>query len=224
MRTGLTLLHQGTLGGLLALLLLAVSSGPCGAQVFTPDPMESSPDTVDRPPLEEPRPELGEVPSVTPGGAFLRSLAIPGWGHAATGSHFRGAFYIAAHSGSVWMLAKSLAGHREARRFRGEEIRAVRELLQASGVSDPDSVRVLADQDPGVEAWDELIESRSNQVEDWTAATLFILLLQATDAFVAGHLMDHPEPLSLQVGGGPFGRLELGLKWRHRGTLPFSQW
>jgi len=222
--TALDALHRGTLGAILGLVVLAVLAGPVRAQVFDPDLMEASSDTIDRPPLEEPRPELGEVPQVTPGGAFLRSLAIPGWGHAATGSHFRGAFYITAHSGSVWMLSKSLAGHREARRFRGEEVRAVRESLQASGVTDPDSLRVLSSQDPRVEAWDELIESRSNQVEDWAAATLFILLLQATDAFVAGHLMDHPEPLSLQVGGEPFGRWEVGLRWRHRGSLPLSRW
>ncbi len=198
---------------LLAVGLLAV--GPLAGQTGDElHPEVSSPLIVDTIPLlEEPQPELGEVPQVTPGGAFVRSMALPGWGHAATGAHFRGAFYVSAQSGAVWMLSKSLAAHREARRFRSQELRAVRESLQASGISDPDSLRVLANGDPRVEEWDELIESRSNQVEDWVAASLFILLLQATDAFVAAHLMDHPEPLTMTVAPHPTGGWDVGVRW-----------
>ena len=172
-------------------------------------------DTIDPPPQGPPLEARGEVPDVSPGGAFIRSLALPGWGHAATGSHFRGGFYMAAQSGAIWMLSKSIAAHREARRFRNEEIRAVTDQLRASGIAQPDTLRLLAENDPRVEEWDELIEARSEQVEDWAAAGIFILLLSATDAFVSGHLMDRPEPLTIQAGPVARGRWEVsvGVRW-----------
>lgn len=169
-------------------------------------------DTVQPPLLDEPQPRLGEEPSITPGGAFVRSLILPGWGHAATGSHFRGAFYVAAQSGAIWMLSKSLSGHREARRMRDQEILAVRGRLRSSGVVEPDSLRVLTNQDPRVGDWEDMVDRRSEEVEDWIAATLVIMLLQAVDAFVAGHLMDHPEPLSMDISPGVSGGWEVSLR------------
>ncbi len=180
------------------------------------------PDTIDPPPADPAVEALGEVPDVSPGGAFVRSLVLPGWGHAATGSHFRGGFYMAAQSGAIWMLSKSLAAHREARRFRNEEIRAVTDQLRASGIVQPDTLRILAEADPRVEEWDELVDARSEQVEDWAAAGIFILLLSATDAFVSGHLMDRPEPLTIQAGPVPGGRWEVsvGVPW---GSYPWRR-
>jgi hypothetical protein len=163
-----------------------------------------SADTIP-PPAEPVRPALGEDPEISPGGAFLRSLLVPGWGHAATGAHFRGGFYVAAQSGALWMLAKSMARRRDAGRFRRSEVNAARERLRVQGITSPDSLHMLAPQDPRVQEWDERIESRSQQVEDWASVSLFLLLLGATDAFVAGHLMDRPEPLSFQVGPEPGG-------------------
>jgi len=175
-------------------------------------------DTIDPPPADPAVEALGEVPDVSPGGAFVRSLLLPGWGHAATGSHFRGGFYMAAQSGAIWMLSKSMAAHQEARRFRNEEIRAVRDQLRASGIVQPDTLRILAEADPRVEEWDELVDARSEQVEDWAAAGIFILLLSATDAFVSGHLMDRPEPLTIQAGPAARGRWEIsvGVPWGSR--------
>lgn len=169
-------------------------------------------DTVQPPLRDEPRPGLGEQPEITPGGAFVRSLILPGWGHASTGAHFRGAFYVAAQSGAVWMLSKSLASHREARRMRDQEILAVRGRLRASGVVQADSLRVLTNQDARVQEWEDMVDRRSEEVEDWVAAALVILLIQAADAFVAGHLMDHPEPLSMDISPGPAGGWEVGVR------------
>ncbi len=158
--------------------------------------------------------------TVTPGGAFLRSLLLPGWGHAATESHFRGAFYVAVQSGALWMLAKSMARRRQAARFRTMEYEAARERLQVEDVSSPDSLHLLAAGDPRVEVWDERIEARARQVEDWAALGIFLVLLGATDAFVAGHLMDHPEPLSLEAYPRPGGGWTVSGSIRP-GTLPF---
>ena len=54
-----------------------------------------------------------EVPSPT--GAFLRALAVPGWGHAAIGSYGRGAFYAAVQSGTAYALIRTSLRLSEAR-------------------------------------------------------------------------------------------------------------
>jgi hypothetical protein len=149
---------------------------------------------------------------VSPGGAFLRSLVVPGWGHVVTGAENRGAFYVAAQSASAWMLLKSISKRREARRFRDMEFEAAGARIGASGLVPSDSVRVRAERDARVEQWDETVEARGQQVEDWAALGVFLVLLGATDAFVAGHLMDRPEPLSLDVRPGARGGWELRLE------------
>jgi len=89
----------------------------------------------------------------------------------------------------------------------------VEDEIRRRGVMDPDSVRFLAEGDDRVERWDELVERRGDQVEDWVALGLFLVFLGATDAFVSAHLADFPEPLSLEVlprmGGGGW---EVGLR------------
>ncbi len=158
--------------------------------------------------------------AVTPRGAFLRSLVLPGWGHVAAGAHGRAAFYVAAQGGSGWMLAKSLERRRSANRFRASEMRLVEDEIRAAGVSRPDSVRLLAMADPRVERWEELVEVRSDQVEDWIALSVFLALLGATDALVAAHMADTPEPLSIRIlpeGRGGGWSLTLSLPWGGRG-------
>ncbi len=160
--------------------------------------------------------EEAEGDEITPGGAFLRSLVLPGWGHAVTGSPTRGAFYFTAQAGTAWMLGKSIQRRREARRFREEEARIVRSRHQAAGVSSPDSLNALVRLDQEVGAWDALIDSRSQQVEDWVALGIFLALLGATDAFVAGHLMDRPEPLTFGVAPRPEGGWQFSASLRRR--------
>jgi hypothetical protein len=151
---------------------------------------------------------------ITPGGAFARSLVLPGWGHLAVGAPTRGAFYIAAQTATGWMLWKSASRRRTALRFRRTELRSVEEEIRRGGILDPDSVRFLAEGNERVERWDELVERRGEQVEDWAALGLFLVFLGATDAFVSAHLADFPEPLSLEVfprvGGGGW---EVGLRF-----------
>jgi hypothetical protein len=50
-----------------------------------------------------------QQPPVTPMGAFVRSLVIPGWGQAAVDQPGRGAFYFAAGTFTVFMVVKSQA-------------------------------------------------------------------------------------------------------------------
>ena len=140
---------------------------------------------------------------ITPGGAFLRSVLVPGWGHVATESYGRAGFYVAAQSGSVWMLLQTLERRNEADiRLRTERDRVRARLeVTAPPATRPDSAAFFQaiENDPGVRASQELADARDDQVEDWTALSIFLVLLGATDAFVAAHLADFPEPLSLDV-------------------------
>lgn len=155
---------------------------------------------------------------VSPGGAFLRSLVLPGWGHASVGSGTRAAFYAAAQSGTALMVLKSASRQRTARRFAAEERRLVEDELRLQGVTSADSLRVLAGADPRVSQREELVDRRGQQVEDWVALGLFLTLLGAADAYVAGHLADFPEPLALDVGRRPGDMAwEITLRIRHRG-------
>jgi len=201
---------RGPRGWLGFVLLFMLSFGlpmdPASAQVTTdpPDQVTVPGDTV----LVQDEAEG----AVSPGGAFLRSLVVPGWGHVVTGAENRGAFYVAAQSASTWMLLKSLSKRREARRFRDMELAAAGARIGASGLVPSDSVRIRAERDARVEQWDETIEARGQQVEDWAALGIFLVLLGATDAFVAGHLMDRPEPLSLEVRPSAVGGWEFRLE------------
>jgi hypothetical protein len=158
---------------------------------------------------------------ISPRSAFLRSLVLPGWGHLSVDAPGRAAFYMAAQGGTVWMLAKSILRQRSAQRFRDAEDQLVRDELVARGVQSPDSLRLLSAQDPRVERWEELVEIRGEQVEDWLALGIFLSLLGATDALVAAHMADYPEPLRFSV----VPRLATGRvtgAWELRLRLPFA--
>ncbi|MSR23206.1 MAG: hypothetical protein EXR92_06670 [Gemmatimonadetes bacterium] len=144
---------------------------------------------------------------VTPRAAFLRSLLIPGWGHVVTGSYGRGGFYVAAEGGSFWMLWKSMQRRDEARRLGTIERAAVTDRLLMAGTIDPTVLRARVEADPLVKEREDIIQARSRQVEDWTAFSLFMVLIGAADAYVAAHLMDFPERLSERLipGGMPDG-------------------
>jgi hypothetical protein len=142
-------------------------------------------------------------PPITTRAAFIRGLLIPGWGHVGTESYFRGGVFVAVQTSAYWMVWKSVSQRGEARRLREMEKSIAEDRLRAQGIMDPDSVALLAEQDPALERWDTLLERRDEQVEDWIFLSAFLALLGAVDAFVAAHLWDFPEALALGVGPGP---------------------
>jgi hypothetical protein len=109
------------------------------------------------------------VTGISPRGAFLRSLVLPGWGQSELGLPGRGGIYFALEAGSLWMLFKSDRKLDEAR--EGERIR--RETGQL-----------------GPEQIDPLVRDRANQREDWLTLSIFWLFFSGADAFVAAHLQD----------------------------------
>lgn len=151
------------------------------------------------------RREAGEPPPVSgisPGGAFIRSLAVPGWGHAAAGSYTRAGFYFVTSGATFWMLTKTAQSLDVAQDRLSLAEREVEAELRRGGLSDPDSLTARVEGDERVAGARSLLESREQQMEDWTAFGIFWLLLNATDAFVSAHLADFPEPVEIDVRPG----------------------
>ena len=53
---------------------------------------------------------LPEANSVTPGGAFLRAVLVPGWGHVSIGAHTRARVYFALESAVAYGIIRSAMG------------------------------------------------------------------------------------------------------------------
>ena len=166
-------------------------------------------------------PEAADADVVTPRGAFIRSLALPGWGHVASGSYARAGFYVSALSGSLWMLQQTVVRRNEAASFAEVERELAMSRLMAAGVEEPGELDAALENDDLVATRDALVEARDGQVEDWAAVSIFLVLLGATDALVAAHLADYPEPLTLRAlprGAGEVElRVSIPLEW-----LPFG--
>ncbi len=147
----------------------------------------------------------------SPGGAFLRAALLPGWGHASIGSYHRGAFYFVAESASAWMLVKTRRRFSDAgSRLRFEED-LLRSDLVAKGVTEEAEILELLEADATLEDLRNLREARRQQREDWTAVSLFLVLLAGVDAYVSAHLQDFPAPLSLDAQPMGNGRVEFSL-------------
>lgn len=160
---------------------------------------------------QEAAPDSVDVDGVSPGGAFLRSLLVPGWGQAAAGAYTRAGFYVLAQSGTGWMLTKTQSSRKSAQASRDFWAQEVEAELRALGITDPDSLRILVEEDERVAEAQGLADARSRQMEDWVALGIFVLLLGGADAFVSAHLADFPEPLTVETGPGPApGQVEIG--------------
>jgi hypothetical protein len=156
----------------LALALVAACLGPRAAAAQDPAPRDSA-----RPARPGPIQIRGDtVPTVpdsllpiSPRGAFLRSLVLPGWGQSELGSPGRGGVYFLLEAGSLWMVIKS---HQKL-----QEARDLETIARQTG-------------EIGPEAKHPLVRERENQREDWITLSLFWLFFSGADAFVAAHLQD----------------------------------
>jgi hypothetical protein len=192
----------------LAIILCAGAAHPASAQVSdtvvvvtpVPGPVRES---IDLPQIDGP---------TTPGGAFLRAVLIPGWGHASIGAYTRGGFYFAAETTTGFLLARTIRRLALAKDARDMKEDRLREELLAAG-TDADSVAALVELDPDVARSRRLVRSRRQQVEDWAALGLFVVFLSGADAFVSAHLRDFPEPIpfTLELAPRPAGGVSLGL-------------
>jgi hypothetical protein len=164
---------------LLALAALPTSAWSQDRPDPAPAPPPSRTDTVRAPAVP-----VQEGPS--PRGAFLRSMAVPGWGQAWVGSPVRGGVYFALESGALWMTYKSMRKLREAR----EEEAWLHDTGQLARTQ----------QYP-------LVTARRAQVEDWTTLAIFFLFFAGADAFVAAHMADFVDHVA--VSPDPAGGVRL---------------
>lgn len=182
-----------------ALVVAALAVGPAAAVAQDPEPAPGAATT--RPPVE-----------ISPRGAFLRALALPGWGHAAIGAYTRGGFYFAVQAATGYTFLRTrlrLAEVRERVGFREDRLRA---RLAAEGVTDPAAVETALDEDPQLAELRELADARGQQQEDLIAFGIFVLFLSGADAYVSAHLSRFPEPLDVGVLPLGDGRWELALR------------
>lgn len=196
-------------GGLLLSALAAFGGSPVRAQ-NPPVPVE----VVTQADTALPDSASSAFPTVTPGGAFLRAVLLPGWGHASIGSHTRAGFYFTLESVTAYGILRT--GKRLSEASSRADFRevAIRAELSAQGVTDVDEIDTALDADAALEDLRSLTEARQQQREDLIAFGLFLLFLSGADAFVSAHLQDFPEPLTVEGGPGPHGRFELGLRLR----------
>jgi hypothetical protein len=191
-------------------------SAPLAAQNPVPPPPPVRMDSVPlvAPPLQD---QDAEPEGVSPGGAFLRGVLVPGWGHAAIGSHSRGGVYAAAQAGTAFMLVSTRTRIHAARRAVAARETAVLDRLAAEGVTDPAELFEALEADEALASARRLDETRQQQFQDWTALGIFLVFLSGADAFVSAHLQGFPAPVEMQFRPLPQGRVDVGA----RVLLPF---
>ena len=159
-------------------------------------------------------PLLPTTASVSPGGAFLRAVLVPGWGHVSIGANARAGAYFAIESAVAYGIIRTRRRISEAASRANFRELLLREDLTTKGITDPNQIENALESDATLADLKSLGESRSDQQEDLVAFGLFLLFLSGADAFVSAHLKDFPDPIAIEGGPTNDGRLEIGLKLR----------
>ena len=179
---------------LLAVAALAIP-GEARAQEAQPNVQPEAADSA------EASPSTGRP---SPGGAFLRSVLVPGWGQASSGSYGRAAFYFLAQAGNAWMAYKTRSLRDSARR-RQRLLEDAKTAELVRGGVDPEALQGRLADDPRIEDIRLLATARDEQMEDWVALTVFFVFFGGADAFVSAHLAEFPVPLTVEPVAGPSG-------------------
>ena len=147
---------------------------------------------------------------VSPRGAFLRSLLVPGWGQAKLDRGTAGAIFVLTETLAAVMIVKSARQLDQAKDARGDSV-FIGYQLGGDGTPVLDTlgnpVQVF-EQDPLAGR----VRSRRQQMEDWLAILVFNHLFSGAEAFVAGHLGDIPRRLSMQPAPDGLG-LSASIAW-----------
>ncbi len=175
---------------------------------------QNAPAGSDVPAAAAVRQALQEPLAVSPGGAFLRAVLVPGWGHVAIGSHTRGGFYFALEAATAYAFLRTRARLSEARERADLRESVLRARLTTEGVTEPEDIEAALDGDETLSGFRDLVESREGQNEDLVAWGIFLLFLSGADAYVSAHLGRFPEPIQVQVTPVGSDRAEVGLRVR----------
>ena len=159
-------------------------------------------------------PLLPTTASVSPCGAFLRAVLVPGWGHVSIGANARAGAYFAIESAVAYGIIRTRRRISEAASRANFRELLLREDLTTKGITDPNQIENALESDATLADLKSLGESRGDQQEDLVAFGLFLLFLSGADAFVSAHLKDFPDPIAIEGGPTNDGRLEIGLKLR----------
>ncbi len=117
-------------------------------------------------------------PPVSPMGAMLRSLLLPGWGQSILNRRGTGAFFVLFEGISLTMTLKS--------------IHQLDHLERVQSDADPESI--------------ERVDAKRAEVQDWAVLLAFNHLMAAAEAFVSAMLWDFPEELEVRAfSGGRIG-------------------
>jgi hypothetical protein len=157
---------------------------------------------------QAPTPPLG----VSPRGAMVRAMLLPGWGHAAIGSYSRGGFYVAIESLTAYTFLRTRARLSDARDRAALRESFLRAGLAAGGVTDPVAVDAALAGDAPLQGLESLVASREDQQEDLVAFGIFVVFLTGADAFVSAHLARFPAPIDVSAAPSPDGGVELGIR------------
>ena len=150
--------------------------------------------------------------SVSPGGAFLRSVLVPGWGHVSIGAHSRGGFYFALEAATVYTIFRTRSRLSEARERAAFREELVRERLAQQGITVPEEVAEALERDDTLVGLQDLVGSRERQQEDLVAWSIFLLFLSGADAYVSAHLARFPQPIQVQITPVDSDRAEVALR------------
>ena len=125
---------------------------------------------------------------VSPRGAFLRSVLVPGWGQIKLDRGLAAGIFVASEVLFISMVAKSKRDLDVARRFARDSI--IESYDNTSGTPVP----VYA---PSPFA--RRVRPRREHYEDWIALVVFNHLLAGADAYVGAQLWDVPARVSIRA-------------------------
>jgi Family of unknown function (DUF5683) len=201
-RRGVRIVRLETLAGLW--LLSGFLAPRIGAQVAPPPPAAEALVSDTLAPLG--------TREVSPGGAFLRAVLVPGWGHASIGAYTRAGFYFTLESATAYGLLRTRERIRDVDRLVEFRETLLRADLAAQGITDFQEIEDALADDADLEDLRALADSRRNQREDWVALGIFLLFLSGADAYVSAHLQDFPAPIEVNAVPVGQGRMEIGVR------------
>jgi hypothetical protein len=134
-------------------------------------------------------------PPISPRSAFLRSLALPGWGQAKLDRGIAGGLFATADAISLAMVIQSRRSLAQAKRLKGDSV--IVGYQNASPSTGNPGTPVYAPASVGGR-----VRARR---QHWTALLIFTHLLAGADAFIAAHLWDLPTEVSMRSDGRSAG-------------------
>ncbi|HUG35460.1 MAG TPA: hypothetical protein VML54_00825 [Candidatus Limnocylindrales bacterium] len=149
---------------------------------------------------------------VSPRGALIRAMLVPGWGHVSIGSHTRGGFYFALEAATAYTFVRTQIRLNEARERAELRESIVLTRLAAEGVVDATEVQARLEADEPLQGLQALVDSREGQQEDLIAWSIFLVFLTGADAYVSAHLSGFPTPIEMDAAATPDGRAEVMLR------------